>query len=895
MGEAAPPEPTLHYRRIDYQPQKRPFNGFVNNKGFKLVCLNPNPNPEPPHKPSGSGKKCEKSSELTDIGLDPELNLEITFRRIGAGLRNLGNTCFLNSVVQCLTYTEPLAAYLQSGKHQNNCRTAGFCALCAIQKHVSRALQSTGRILEPKDLVSNLRCISRNFRNARQEDAHEYMVNLLESMHKCCLPSGVPTESDNAYDKSLVHKIFGGRLRSQVKCMQCSFCSNKFEPFLDLSLEIAKADSVHKALAHFTSKEQLDGGAKEYQCQQCKQKVKALKQLTVHKAPHVLAVHLKRFSAHSPGQKIDKKIAFGPTLDLKPFVTGTHDGDLNYTLYGVLVHAGWSTRSGHYYCFVRTSSGMWYNLDDNQVYQVNERKVLEQKAYMLFYVRDRRSFIPKKPVDIAPKENVSMNAILNGAYPKLNGVLKEKVQNDLIEKKTNGSASAAVTVITTAPKETPSKETPLQNLNGKMAIDNLGHKDSQPENSQVVPQTKDPLKDNCTNNIKSVGHKGGSLSTFEVNGHAPKIVLCNDGSTVVKDRKEPGGTVLPECNVPQDSLHKKESSDSVAMKNPTETADQPPNGSILSITEDTCKIDGTNSEMCGNKTIPIATIAEESSKVNTISSQENRIEESQVGDPSKKTGDATIEETRENGDTTKNKRRVLKAKRKLFKCQFATTSLSSNIIFGVGLHKQKKKPKRRDQKKSPNVKHISDENDLPSNLEQSTVIDHSTLSPEKKANCGSVGETHNLSTQNISVKEGSLPSCVISNEFRDRVLDGTAVNKPQLKQCAAKGPGNSEAHQIESRQSDAMSLLTRGLEETVVARWDGTHSAKRKQNAAKTMRIGYVGDEWDEEYDRGKRKKIKTFKADFGGPNVFQEIANSRLKLKQQGHNNISGNGPLRI
>lgn len=106
--------------------------------------------------------------------------------------------------------------------------------------------------------------------------------------------------------------------------MQCSFCSNKFDPFLDLSLEILKADSLHKALAHFTTKEQLDGGAKQYQCEQCKQKVKALKQLTIHKAPHVLAVHLKRFGSHAPGQKIDKKIAFGPTLDLKPFVTGPY-------------------------------------------------------------------------------------------------------------------------------------------------------------------------------------------------------------------------------------------------------------------------------------------------------------------------------------------------------------------------------------------------------------------------------------------------------------------------------------------------------------------------------------------------------------------------------------------
>lgn len=46
------------------------------------------------------------------------------------------------------------------------------------------------------------------------------------------------------------------------------------------------------------------------------------------------------------------------------------DGDLKYTLYGVLVHAGWSTHSGHYYCFVRTSSGMWYSLDDNRVLEM---------------------------------------------------------------------------------------------------------------------------------------------------------------------------------------------------------------------------------------------------------------------------------------------------------------------------------------------------------------------------------------------------------------------------------------------------------------------------------------------------------------------------------------------
>lgn len=43
-------------------------------------------------------------------------------RRVGAGLVNLGNTCFLNSTLQCLTYCPPLANYLLSGEHASCCK-----------------------------------------------------------------------------------------------------------------------------------------------------------------------------------------------------------------------------------------------------------------------------------------------------------------------------------------------------------------------------------------------------------------------------------------------------------------------------------------------------------------------------------------------------------------------------------------------------------------------------------------------------------------------------------------------------------------------------------------------------------------------------------------------------
>jgi ubiquitin carboxyl-terminal hydrolase 36/42 len=60
---------------------------------------------------------------------------------------------------------------------------------------------------------------------------------------------------------------------TQVTCLSCKYASNTYDPFMDLSLEITKAPSVYKALAHFTQTEVLDG-ANKYQCSKCKKKVR---------------------------------------------------------------------------------------------------------------------------------------------------------------------------------------------------------------------------------------------------------------------------------------------------------------------------------------------------------------------------------------------------------------------------------------------------------------------------------------------------------------------------------------------------------------------------------------------------------------------------------------------
>ena len=69
--------------------------------------------------------------------------------------------------------------------------------------------------------------------------------------------------------ETLVSHLFGGVLRSQVKCGGCGAESNTLDPFLDLSLELLGCSSVEAALRKFAAAETL-AGANAYKCDKCK-------------------------------------------------------------------------------------------------------------------------------------------------------------------------------------------------------------------------------------------------------------------------------------------------------------------------------------------------------------------------------------------------------------------------------------------------------------------------------------------------------------------------------------------------------------------------------------------------------------------------------------------------
>jgi len=88
--------------------------------------------------------------------------------------------------------------------------------------------------------------------------------------------------------------------------------------------------------------------------------------MTIYDAPKILSVHLKRFTF--TGQKINRHVKFDTKLELNSVMsTNKKHPELNYGLYAVLVHAGGSCHSGHYYCYVKGSNGSWYSMNDSHV------------------------------------------------------------------------------------------------------------------------------------------------------------------------------------------------------------------------------------------------------------------------------------------------------------------------------------------------------------------------------------------------------------------------------------------------------------------------------------------------------------------------------------------------
>lgn len=273
-------------RKIDFVPPVNPKNGFG-------VAPNQLPHDVKKHEKSeknGVVTKQVSTKTPVSVGLfDPAIVSRYMgwtqIKRVGPGFFNEGNSCYLNSTLQCLLYIPALvqillhetdAALKNIPRGQQNLLRPITEIFTSLVKEIWSNQNEAGRkAILPRGMVSTIRRVGKQFKPFRQEDAHEYLRQLLDTMHEEVLKANRLKISDGKpAETSFISRVFGGYLCNTLTCSQCGYASKTYNHFLDLSLEIQKGvQSIQDAIQQFTKPEQLSHG-NEWSCDGCKRKVK---------------------------------------------------------------------------------------------------------------------------------------------------------------------------------------------------------------------------------------------------------------------------------------------------------------------------------------------------------------------------------------------------------------------------------------------------------------------------------------------------------------------------------------------------------------------------------------------------------------------------------------------
>uniref|UniRef100_A0A9J8CMM4 ubiquitinyl hydrolase 1 n=1 Tax=Cyprinus carpio carpio TaxID=630221 RepID=A0A9J8CMM4_CYPCA len=186
------------------------------------------------------------------------------------GLSNLGNTCFMNSSIQCVSNTKSLTEYFISGRHlyelnrTNPIGMRGHMAKC-YGDLVQELWSGTQKNVAPLKLRWTIAKYAPRFNGFQQQDSQELLAFLLDGLHEDLnrvheKPYVELKDSDGRPDhevateawenhlrrnRSIVVDLFHGQLRSQVKCKTCGHISARFDPFNFLSLPLPMDSSMH--------------------------------------------------------------------------------------------------------------------------------------------------------------------------------------------------------------------------------------------------------------------------------------------------------------------------------------------------------------------------------------------------------------------------------------------------------------------------------------------------------------------------------------------------------------------------------------------------------------------------------------------------------------------------
>jgi len=316
------------------------------------------------------------------------------------GLRNLGNTCYINATIQQL-YNMPKFRYgiFSAGSDMMTTKKddAEGQLLSELWNMFSWLDLSNRQAYDPYGFCKAYRHNNEPVDVLVQMDASEFFTSLCEQIEEAL---------KDTPQKGLLGDVFGGKVCEQLVCLGgCNRVNEKREPFHILALDVQNYRSLYDACEAYVQGEVLE----DFRCEECQKQVKTRKRAALCDMSNTLIISLKRFEFDYntfTRRKLNDYFEFPEHLDLWPYsVEGIEQRDAagmkpvvrqylehpqqyyEYALRGAVVHMG-SAETGHYYSFIKERQPrcngqdcQWLRFDDALVTEFDIGHKLQEECF----------------------------------------------------------------------------------------------------------------------------------------------------------------------------------------------------------------------------------------------------------------------------------------------------------------------------------------------------------------------------------------------------------------------------------------------------------------------------------------------------------------------------------
>ena len=152
------------------------------------------------------------------------------------GLENLGTTCFMNCILQCLISIPPLVQYYSNRTFRSSLSNWKH-PVSTVFANLIESMR-TFSVVRPVALKDALCQHTPQVFDFGQQDSHEYLTLLLDVLHR---ESSTEAEEEDNKTSSIITTLFQGEMQYILKCSSASECknvTNTTDPFLDIPVFI---------------------------------------------------------------------------------------------------------------------------------------------------------------------------------------------------------------------------------------------------------------------------------------------------------------------------------------------------------------------------------------------------------------------------------------------------------------------------------------------------------------------------------------------------------------------------------------------------------------------------------------------------------------------------------